>query len=257
MSDEKDYGEQMTNTHPPKTAMGLLERLDQLICFDWEHSVKVCREPHGIITKTECEEITPIISQLRALLQQPKSPLNTSRTLDEIEHHLLYQRDCSGTYVDCVNVDDYLEIIRAYKFASQQPKSLSEESIRATLRTIIENYRKRGKELSFQLLNEGVTIDEFSARLNKTIEQQDEAFVHEIIEALLPHLASAQAAQGHEAIRIAVANYVQSEGCDCCQGGNHSEHKKALAELLKVPMYSDGSGYDFNAILAANEQDGK
>lgn len=78
-----------------------------------------------------------------------------------------------------------------------------------------------------------------------------------IYKALLPHLASAQAAQDHEAIRISVANYVQSEGCGCCQGHNHSEHKKVLAKLLKVPMYSDGSGYDFNAILAAKEQDGK
>lgn len=118
------------------------------------------------------------------------------------------------------------------KLAEQQPKNLTEEEFE-------------------------VMVDKARLALQdmRVINYSDLA--KKIYQALLPHLASAQAAQGHEAIRIAVANYVQSEGCDCCQGGNHSEHKKALAELLKVPMYSDGSGYDFNAILAANEQDGK
>jgi chemotaxis regulatin CheY-phosphate phosphatase CheZ len=47
-------------------------------------------------------------------------------------------------------------------------------------------------------------------------------------------------------IRAAVADYMKSEGCDCCS--NTEEHKKAkkrLAKLLNVPKYEDGSGYDF------------
>lgn len=48
-----------------------------------------------------------------------------------------------------------------------------------------------------------------------------------------------------ENIRIAVANYMGSEGCSCCQGSDHDDHKEALAKLLNVPKYPDGSGYDF------------
>ena len=47
-------------------------------------------------------------------------------------------------------------------------------------------------------------------------------------------------------IRRAVADYMHSEGCSCCQDIDaHREHAKKLGELLNVPMYTDGSGYDF------------
>jgi len=46
--------------------------------------------------------------------------------------------------------------------------------------------------------------------------------------------------------RQAVADYMRSEGCSCCQDREaHKEHEKRLAELLKVEMYDDESGYDF------------
>ncbi len=48
-----------------------------------------------------------------------------------------------------------------------------------------------------------------------------------------------------EAIRTAVANYMGSEGCACCQGPHHQRHEDALGALLKVPKYDDGSGYNF------------
>lgn len=48
-------------------------------------------------------------------------------------------------------------------------------------------------------------------------------------------------------MREAVANYMQSEGCTCCQSVDaHSEHRKQLAKLLNVKLYSDGSGFDFS-----------
>lgn len=48
------------------------------------------------------------------------------------------------------------------------------------------------------------------------------------------------------AIRQAFADYYQSEGCSCCQDvPAHKEAAKRLAELLNVPAYKDGSGYDF------------
>lgn len=47
-------------------------------------------------------------------------------------------------------------------------------------------------------------------------------------------------------VRQAIADYMSSEGCSCCQNIDaHLEHKARLAGLLTVPKYSDGSGYDF------------
>lgn len=47
-------------------------------------------------------------------------------------------------------------------------------------------------------------------------------------------------------LRRAVANYMRSEGCDCCRGHKHGEYEKRLAKLLDVEKYDDGSGFDFN-----------
>ena len=50
-----------------------------------------------------------------------------------------------------------------------------------------------------------------------------------------------------EEVRQAVADYMRSEGCSCCQDYDaHKEHKTRLGQLLDVPPYSDGSGYDFS-----------
>lgn len=48
-------------------------------------------------------------------------------------------------------------------------------------------------------------------------------------------------------IRQAVADYMSSEGCSCCQDiDGHKLHEALLAKLLNVPKYKDGSGYDFS-----------
>lgn len=46
-------------------------------------------------------------------------------------------------------------------------------------------------------------------------------------------------------IRAAVADYICSEGCDCCSGSDHKLHKEALGRMLRMKKYPDGSGYDF------------
>lgn len=47
-------------------------------------------------------------------------------------------------------------------------------------------------------------------------------------------------------IRRAIADYIWSEGCSCCEDTDmHKEHEKHLALLLSVPMYRDKSGYNF------------
>jgi len=49
-----------------------------------------------------------------------------------------------------------------------------------------------------------------------------------------------------DAVRQAFADYHASEGCTCCQDiEGHEKAAKRLAELLDVPMFDDGSGYDF------------
>lgn len=47
-------------------------------------------------------------------------------------------------------------------------------------------------------------------------------------------------------LRAAVANYMASEGCSCCQGSSHDEDKAVLGKLLRVKKYSDASGYEFS-----------
>jgi len=48
------------------------------------------------------------------------------------------------------------------------------------------------------------------------------------------------------AVRQALADYISSEGCSCCQNiDKHNEAQAKLAELLNVPPYGDESGYDF------------
>ncbi len=47
-------------------------------------------------------------------------------------------------------------------------------------------------------------------------------------------------------LRQAIADYMWSEGCSCCRDNDaHEAHKMRLAELLNVPLYGDGSGYNF------------
>ena len=47
-------------------------------------------------------------------------------------------------------------------------------------------------------------------------------------------------------IRRAIADYMATEGCSCCRDIDAHESVAAiLAELLDVPKYKDGSGYDF------------
>ena len=47
-------------------------------------------------------------------------------------------------------------------------------------------------------------------------------------------------------IRQMIADYMSSEGCGCCRNHEaHEKHTKALAKVLKVRKYEDGSGYDF------------
>ena len=53
----------------------------------------------------------------------------------------------------------------------------------------------------------------------------------------------------------AFANYVKSEGCDCCQGHDHDEHAEVIAKLLGVPEYADGSGYDFYRFADGRAED--
>lgn len=55
-----------------------------------------------------------------------------------------------------------------------------------------------------------------------------------------------EAAKLRKALRTAVADYMRSEGCSCCQGDSHEDDLERIAKLLNVPKYPDGSGYDFS-----------
>lgn len=50
-----------------------------------------------------------------------------------------------------------------------------------------------------------------------------------------------------QALLTAIADYMASEGCSCCQNTEkHQDAERRIAGLLNVPMYDDASGYDFN-----------
>lgn len=56
------------------------------------------------------------------------------------------------------------------------------------------------------------------------------------------------------AIRQAVADYMATEGCSCCQDWEgHTKAQIELAKLLKVPMYPDKSGYQFYKYRTKNK----
>jgi hypothetical protein len=56
------------------------------------------------------------------------------------------------------------------------------------------------------------------------------------------------------AIRTALADYMRSEGCSCCEDTDtHKEAGARLAKLLRVPRYKDGSGYDFDRYRTPKE----
>lgn len=56
-------------------------------------------------------------------------------------------------------------------------------------------------------------------------------------------------------IRRLVADYMRSEGCSCCRDVEaHEKHTKALAKVLEVRKYEDGSGYDFAHYRSARNQ---
>lgn len=63
---------------------------------------------------------------------------------------------------------------------------------------------------------------------------------------MLESIVSAQLRVQRQRIRRAVADYIGSEGCSCCQGSDHDTHKAILAKLLQVKKYPDSSGYDFS-----------
>lgn len=48
-------------------------------------------------------------------------------------------------------------------------------------------------------------------------------------------------------IRAAMADYMFASECGCCADYDAQKvAEESLAKLLRVPKYSDGSGYDFN-----------
>jgi methionine aminopeptidase len=48
-------------------------------------------------------------------------------------------------------------------------------------------------------------------------------------------------------VRRALAEYMRTEGCSCCRDiEGHAVAAARLAKLLRVPRYSDGSGFNFS-----------
>lgn len=54
-------------------------------------------------------------------------------------------------------------------------------------------------------------------------------------------------------LRAAVALYMKSEGCSCCEGWNHDAHARNLANLLDMDIHDDGSGVEYEKYLSTVE----
>lgn len=55
-------------------------------------------------------------------------------------------------------------------------------------------------------------------------------------------------------IRKAIADYMRSEGCNCCRDCEaHEEARGRLGKLLNIRKYEDGSGYDFYSYSTNNQ----
>lgn len=47
-------------------------------------------------------------------------------------------------------------------------------------------------------------------------------------------------------VRQAVADYIATEGCSCCQDvDGHKAAMERLGKLIRMKKYSDGSGFDY------------
>lgn len=60
-----------------------------------------------------------------------------------------------------------------------------------------------------------------------------------------------------KALRTAVADYMQSEGCSCCRDYEaHEKHHEALGRLLQVRPVKDGEGlwFDFSKYRTKGNQ---
>jgi hypothetical protein len=54
-------------------------------------------------------------------------------------------------------------------------------------------------------------------------------------------------------IRTAVADYIKTEGCDCCRDSEpHKEALDKIAVLLDMDRYSDDSGVDYGKYVTSN-----
>jgi hypothetical protein len=120
-----------------------------------------------------------------------------------------------------------------------KPRGLEKE-IDATLRVIVEMQR---------LVDVFITLAELEdakqtiGRLAKTIVSLYES--RQFADARL-----AEANQRIRGIRAAVARYMQSEGCTCCEDiHEHEKNTRELAGLLQVPLRGDELGYDFRRYL--------
>lgn len=54
-------------------------------------------------------------------------------------------------------------------------------------------------------------------------------------------------------IRQAVADYIATEGCTCCQDvEGHKAAMQRLGKLLRMKKYKDGSGFDYRLYRTIN-----
>lgn len=82
----------------------------------------------------------------------------------------------------------------------------------------------------------------------------EDALKHDAIASVAQFLAQREAEIRAE-LRTLVADYMGSEGCSCCRGSDHEDHRNALCKALDMRKYSDGSGYDYGRYQSKGDDD--
>ncbi len=79
------------------------------------------------------------------------------------------------------------------------------------------------------------------------VEQFEKHYVHQDLKNTAAYQQAKAMEKEYKAnIRKAIADYMYSEGCACCEGKDHKDHAEKIAKLLDVQKYEDGSDYNFS-----------
>ena len=99
-----------------------------------------------------------------------------------------------------------------------------------------------------------VDVHEFGLPFHEFAETNHFNNLEAIATKQVQKIVNKQLADFKKKVRIALTEYVRSEGCSCCRGHNHDEHANQLGELLGYQQYKDSTQYDLYSPIKTNNK---